>query len=250
MRRLHPPPVVDVDAERCYVDDRRDPPPGRPWVLVNTVVSADGATAVGGVSGDLGGAADRRLFLALRALPDVILAGADTVRAERYGPPRPTDEVRRARLERGQRAVPRVAVVSGSLDLDPAAALFGDPDQRPIVLTGGGADPARRATLAEVADVIVAGAEQDTAVDMAEALGALHDLGARLVLVEGGPRLNASLLDADLIDEWCLTVDPRLAGGPSTRAVHAATEGLRPQHLDRVLTEDGVLFLRYLRNRP
>lgn len=246
MRRLLPLPVADVDPAGCY-DAPRDPPSGRPWVLVNTVVSADGATAVGGVSGDLGGPADRRVFLALRALPDVILAGADTVRAEHYGPPRPTAAVRRDRVARGQRAVPRLAVVSGRLELDTGAALFGDADQRPIVLTAGGADPARHAAVADVADVIVAGQGRD--VVMAEALSALRGLGAGLVLVEGGPRLNATLLDADLIDEWCLAVDPRLAGGASTRAVHGAVEHLRPQRLDRVFVEDGVLFLRYLRDR-
>jgi riboflavin biosynthesis pyrimidine reductase len=50
------------------------------------VASIDGATAVAGVSGGLGGAADRRLFSVLRSLADTVLLAAGTLRAENYGP--------------------------------------------------------------------------------------------------------------------------------------------------------------------
>ena len=83
------------------------------------VASVDGATAIDGVSGGLGGPADKQVFSAIRGVADVILAGAGTVRAERYGPPRTPPSIQAARRARGQAAKPRLAVVSRSLDLDP-----------------------------------------------------------------------------------------------------------------------------------
>ena len=50
------------------------------------VSSTDGAVAVDGLSGGLGGAADLRALSQLRAANDVSLVGAGTVRDEGYGP--------------------------------------------------------------------------------------------------------------------------------------------------------------------
>ena len=66
------------------------------------VATVDGATAVDGRSGGLGGPADKGVFGAIRAVADVILVGAGTVRAERYGSPR-TPPGRR-RCPRGSRS--------------------------------------------------------------------------------------------------------------------------------------------------
>jgi riboflavin biosynthesis pyrimidine reductase len=70
------------------------------------------------------------------------------------------------------------------------------------------------------------------------------------VLVEGGPNTNAQLVAADLVDELCLTVAPQLAGADGLRIVAGVgSEAPRRVALDRVLTEDDYLFLRYLRVR-
>ena len=61
--------------------------------MLNMVTSIDGATAVGGGASGLNDPDDRALFLALRALADVVLVGAQTVRSENLGPVRMTDEM-------------------------------------------------------------------------------------------------------------------------------------------------------------
>jgi riboflavin biosynthesis pyrimidine reductase len=138
-----------------------------------------------------------------------------------------------------------LAVVSRSLELDPDAALFRDPEQRPFVVTTTDADPARRSALARVAEIIEAGTG---AVDLRSALDQLHDRGADVVLSEGGPTLNGQLVTAGLVDEVCLSLSPLLVGGSSRRLADGpfGSEPL-PLVLDRVITEDGFLFLRYLR---
>ena len=241
----------DVDPVATFAGDRRQGAPGQPWLLVNMIATADGsATDPAGASGGLGGPADKAVLSAIRAVADVIVAGAATVVAEDYGPARPSAAVRQMRLARGQAAAPRIAVVSGSLSIDPAQRVFREAaaDARPIVLTGERTDPRRRQALDAVADVHPAG---DVEIDWRRALDVLHTVaGARTVLCEGGPRTVGQLVAADLVDELCLTVAPALAAGPSPRIAHGAVAGpARALDLARVMTEDGFLFLRYVRDR-
>jgi len=241
VRRLLPTPRDPVDPLEVYAD--MPAAPGRPAVRVNMIASIDGATDVGGVSGPLGGPGDRRVYLTLRALCDVVLVGAGTVRGERYGPVRLPEELEEARRARGLDGLPRIAVVSRSCQLDWESPLFTDAGSRPIVVTVAQAPPDARARAAQAAEVIVAG-ERD--VDLAEALVALGRAGARAVVCEGGPSLNGQLALAGLLDEVCMTVSPLVAAGDARRIVAAAT--LQPPSgfsLRSLCEEDGFLFLRY-----
>jgi riboflavin-specific deaminase-like protein len=251
MLKIWPPPAADVDPLTAVEDDARTPPAARPWVMINMIASADGAAAdPGGSSGGIGGPADKAMFAAVRAVADVIVAGAATVVAENYGPACPSPATRAWRRDRGHAEAPRIAVLSASLRLDPGSRLFREspPAARPLVLTTTTADPARRAALAAVADVHDVG---DDRVDLARALDLLHSgLGARIVLCEGGPATNAQLIAADLVDELCLTVAPSLIGGDARRIAQGSGAVMRPLDLTRVMTADGFLFLRYARQRP
>ena len=221
----------------------------RPWVVVNMVATADGATEVDGVSGPIGGAADFAVFTALRAAADVILAGSSTVTAERYRPPRGNAARQARRVARGQAPLPRLAVVSNRGDLDLTLPMFTEagPDRRPIVLVADGLPPPRRDELEAVADVLVAGGDR---VDVRRAVQLLGEVvGARVVLAEGGATLNGLLLGADLVDEWCVTISPQLVAGDARRAaVGAPTEVPRRLRLVRAFEHDGELLLRYVRD--
>lgn len=246
MRQLHPVPG-DVDPIAAYLAAPRPCPPGRPWVAMSMASSLDGATAVHGRSGPLGGAPDREVFRAVRAIADVVLVAAGTVRAERYGPVRLSAEARQARAAAGRSATPpRLAVVSASLDLDLARAAEGD--VAPLVLTVDDADPERRAALEAHAEVRAYGSGR---VDLADALAGLRADGAEVVVCEGGPSLNAALVEHDLVDEWCVTLAPAVVGGDSRRVVDGAPEPGEPQALElaSLLEEDGVLLGRWLRRR-
>lgn len=225
----------------------------RPFVRVNMVSTVDGAIAFSGRAGDISGPADRALFLVLRSLADTVLVGAGTARAERYGPAKIPEEVQRARQGRGQSPVPQIAVVTQRLDLDFESRLFSGGGQRPIVIAPGAADAGRLERARQVADVVTAGTDR---VDLPAALGALATRGARHIVCEGGPTLNASLVAASLVDELCLTLSPRLAIGEGDGLVRgwlgghsSGPGGQHPVHLAElglvhVLEEDGFLFLR------
>jgi len=245
VRQLLPHPEDDVEPEAVYGSVARAPVNGRPWVLSDFVCSVDGAATDDGRSRGLSGPGDRKVFHALRHLADVILVGASTVRVEGYGAARADEGVRAARLRRGQPPVPPIAVCTQSLQLDWSSPFFADAEARPVVITSSSADAEARERAAEVADVVVAGAER---VDLARALAELGAAGHRIVLTEGGPTLHAELAAAGLLDELCLTLAPRLVGGDGLRITNGPSfEPPRELRLAHVLEEDGFLFLRYER---
>ena len=243
MRRLVPRAVGDGDVETAYRDIARQRCDGRPYVVVNMVCSADGAIALHGRTQGLSSEADRFVFHYLRSLADVILVGAQTVRAERYGPPRISEARQAERVARGQAAVPRIAIVTGSLDLDWDGRLFTESPTRPIIFTTTSADTA---TASKVADVIVAG---DPRVDLALALSQLNADGVGVVLCEGGPTLNGVLAAGDLIDELCLTIAPALVGGDVGTGLlgHLHLPDMLPMDLVHAFEDGGDMFLRYRR---
>ncbi len=241
MRQLLPAAIDPVDPFAVYGDV--PVAVGRPGVRLNMIASVDGAAAVDGRSGGLGGPADHRLFSVLRALADVVLVAAGTVRAEGYGPASLPDGLQAARRERDETPVPAIAVVSRSCQLDWDSSFFTAATVRPVVLTVADAPAARLARAVEVADVVVAG---EVDVDLRRALAALAERGARSVLAEGGPSLNGQLASVGLLDEVCLTLAPWLAGGDARRILTNASDA-RPRtlRLSSVCEEDEYLFLRF-----
>lgn len=241
MRSLLPEPSSNVDLVDAY-EIAAGVPEGRPFVRCNMISTLDGAIALNGRSGLLGGPADRRVFQVLRSVVDVILVGAGTMRTERYGPARLDEALRQRRRDRGQSDVAPIAVVTRSGNLDWSSAFFTDAEARPIVFTTSESDDGVRRRGNQVADVVVAGSDR---VDPALALDHLHRAGFRTVLLEGGPGLNAQIVQAGLLDELCLTLSPRLVAGTGPRVL-AGPELLQPLDLEPIhlLEEDGFLFSR------
>jgi riboflavin biosynthesis pyrimidine reductase len=215
-----------------------------PTLRVNFVTSIDGAVSLDGYSEGLSSTGDKKVFGTLRMVCDALVVAAGTVRSEGYNALR-LDERRRAwRTERGLSPYPIMVVVSGSLDLDPAQAVFADAPVRPLIATHAAAPADRRAALAEVAEVVTLG---DEAVDLAALLGELHTRGATQLLSEGGPQLFGALTAADLVDEVCLTVSPLLAGAGAGRITAGLPGPPRRMVLRHALSADGALLLRYAR---
>ncbi len=106
-------------------------------VRANMIFSADGAAAFRGRAGTLSCPADQNLLRDLRAFADVVLVGAGTARAERYGPARLTEAQQALRgADRGL-APPPIAVVSRTGRLPPT--LFVDASSTPILVTSASA---------------------------------------------------------------------------------------------------------------
>lgn len=244
------PPPRGVASEDQLTDDQlRDlyayPHDGRPWLRANFVSTLDGAVSVDGVSGPMGGPADRRVFNTLRDLADVILVGAGTVRAEGYGGAKVSDAQRAARVARGQAPAPPIAIVSASGRLDPGLRVFTEAEVPTIVFTTASADVAGLAGT----DAVVHRSAGER-VDLPAVISWLASRGMGRVLCEGGPRLFGDLLEADAVDELCLTISPLLTAGAAPRIAASGSSVLhrmRQAHL--LLDDDGTLLGRWIRDR-
>jgi riboflavin biosynthesis pyrimidine reductase len=210
-----------------------DPPPG---VRVNMIFSADGAAAFGGRAGPLSCPLDQQLLKTLRGFADVVLVGAGTARAENYGPVRLTDA--------GRTAPPPIAVISRSGRLP--SRLFDDPDQPPIVVTCAHAAAARDERSDDGRRVLVAGEES---VDVARAVALLRARGMQRVLCEGGPTVLDALVEADAVDEICVTLAPKLAASQPVgqRLSPSPLPAPVSMRLEHALVCDDYLFLKYRR---
>lgn len=67
------------------------------------------------------------------------------------------------------------------------------------------------------------------------------------IQLEGGAKLNAAMVDADLVDEINLTISPNVTGGDAPRLTNGARNLMLRYTLHHVLEDEGFLFLRYVR---
>lgn len=210
--RLLLPEVRDLTPEDLY-DLYAEP---APYLRADFVASVDGVIAVDGRSAPLGSPADKAAFRAMRAVCDAVVVGAGTLRDEDYGPVVLPTAAQEWRAAHGLAPEVPVVVVTRTGDLG-----TGRVKQGPVLVTG-----------------------QDVPLAVTELVPALHERGLTRLLCEGGPRLLRDLLEADLVDELCLTTTHVLAGaGP--RLVEGLARPLQLALRTLVHEDPGVLVGRW-----
>jgi riboflavin biosynthesis pyrimidine reductase len=182
------------------------------------VASLDGSTVWRGRSAGLAGPADVEVLHHTRSNADAIVVGAGTVRAEGY----PPSDVR------------RLYVVSARAELDWSHPLWSHPNTVLITAEDTAGVPTDIATIRS----------GSTTVDLRAAMSMADD---HVVQCEGGAKLLGAMLDADLIDEWFVTMGRIAVGGAGPRLTDLPHEIERRFDLAHVLHEDGDLFARYVR---
>lgn len=246
MQRLHPD-RSELTPEEATTGLRLGDlaPAERPYLVLNMIASADGAATLEGRTRSLGDETDRDVFHGLRTQVDCVMVGAGTARIERYGRLVKDPGRRERRHAEGLAPDPLACVVSGTLDLPADLPLLQDRESRVVVVTGSREE--LRGVAAEVEYMRTQGAVA-TRPALTPFLRRLRsERGVRSVLCEGGPRLNSSLLDEDLVDELFLTVSPKLAGGTPEITIVAGPPPPRPLELELVACHEaaGSLYLRY-----
>ena len=204
-------------------------------LFLDMVATVDGRATVEGRSGPIGGEGDKEMFHALREVPDAILVGSGTLRAEKYGRLVRSPERRARRAAAGLDPDPLMIVVTGSGNLPWDAPLWAEPEQRVVVF-----GPVR------MPPSVTAQVDVRPYAEPPAALARLRDEGVRCVLCEGGPTLNHTLFEAGVVDDLCLTIGPLIAAGEGLTLVHG--EALRPplgMTLRWVVRHGDELFLRY-----
>jgi riboflavin biosynthesis pyrimidine reductase len=231
--------VPDKNLEEVYYYPE---PIGRAYVRLNYVSSLNGKVSVNGRSAALGTTGDKLVFRRLRRLADVIMVGAGTVRADGYKGARSSESLQAARRLRGQAAVPPIAVITASADLNPQGPLFKDAWVPPIILTVRSAPPSNVKRLRDAnAEVMIVGEDR---AGVQQILDALASRKLYRILCEGGPALFGQLFAAGAVDEVCMTLSPQVGGAGQ---ISPDSDNLLPMRIGTVLARDETLLLRYVR---
>jgi len=176
----------------------------RPSITLSYAQTLDGAiTSAQGRPTHISGEASLKMTHQLRAAHDAILVGINTVLSD---DPRLT-----VRLADG--ADPTPVVLDSGLRLPLTARLLTS-SKKPIVLTSQEADKAKETALQQLgATVVRIPCTAPHRLSIPHALEALHKLGVKSVMVEGGAHVIQSFLTAELIDQAVITVSPKFMGG-------------------------------------
>jgi riboflavin biosynthesis pyrimidine reductase len=239
---------------------------GRPLVLSNFVTTLDGVVSLEAPGHEGGGPIsgndphDRMVMGLLRAVADVVIVGAGTLRAaERdhlwtagYICPALADVYARLRaaLRKTEPALNVIVTGRGDLDRDRRVLESGEVPVL-VVTTAPGAQRVRRRRLPPTVQVIVVeGGERLRARSILDAVSRTRP--AEIVLVEGGPHLIGDFFAERCLDELFLTLAPQIAGRGDSGERPGLVEGKRfaPEHplwgtLAGVKRGGDHLFLRY-----
>lgn len=216
----------------------------RTWLRANFASSVDGAVTGGdGRSGSVNSEADHVVFDLVRALSDVVVVGAGTVRGEGYGPLSAPEHLAHVRADAGIAPVLPLVVVTNHAEVP--ERLRGAAPGRVLLATHAGAEAldSARSLLGED-NVLVCGRSH---VDPESLLTQLGQRGWSRVLTEGGPHLLSTFVGAGVIDELCLSITPVVVGGDGPRMTQglSLSAGFAPRML---VEEDGTVMGRWLRH--
>ncbi|GAA2014589.1 RibD family protein [Microbacterium ulmi] len=198
------------------------------YVRLNMITSLTGsASGADGTSETLTNRVDRRILGVIRAEADVVLVGAQSVRAEGYVVPRSV----------------RLAIVTSSGDLAGHRLRLeqGATPGRVILVC-----PQRRADeLAESTrslGVQVLGVPGSERLQPGAIVAALRGRGLTRIVCEGGPSLASQFANAGLIDEFCVTVAPALE--PVDKPFVRLAERAAAEVAGHLVDEAGFSYLR------
>jgi riboflavin biosynthesis pyrimidine reductase len=215
---------ITADLARLYDGDLRIPlRTDRPTVVANFVETVDGIVALDAEGRSGGGEisgfspTDRFVMGLLRALADVVLVGAGTVRSSDGGTwtaadvsPAHAGAYARLRSDLGLAPNPTTIIATRTGLIDPEHGAFQDASV-PVVVA---AAPAAAAHLGSVGfgDHVRVEILPEIAAGENPLVALSRRLGAQLVVCEGGPTLLGPLLQARVVDELFLTLSPQLGG--------------------------------------
>jgi diaminohydroxyphosphoribosylaminopyrimidine deaminase / 5-amino-6-(5-phosphoribosylamino)uracil reductase len=206
---------------------------GIPWVRLKAAVSLDGRTALNnGASTWITGLAARTDGHAWRRRAGAVLTGVGTVRQDN-----PRLDVRLV-----DTAVQPLRVILDSHLETPADARILNPPGKVLIYTTT-TDPQRSAALqARGAEVVVMPSANDSLAAKSEAthkvnlqgvLTHLAERGINELHIEAGHRLNGSLVQAGLVDEFLIYMAPSLIGLGRELATFGPLQDLQQRHLLR-----------------
>jgi riboflavin-specific deaminase-like protein len=221
----------------------------RPRVLVNFAMSVDGKVSTFKLGpANFTSKHDKRRLLEIRSLGDALLVGKNTVQTDNMSMGLPDEDLRKARLARGQTEYPLRVVLSNSGDIPPDLKIFRHRFSPIVVYSTTRMNAANRQVLKQKAELHLTEGEKVPLEKVLEDLYQKHLV--RTLVCEGGPSLARALAGIDAIDELFLTIAPFLFGG-----FHAPTllgragaflSASRVYRLESMKVLSGECYLHYI----
>lgn len=223
-------------------------PSDRPYVYINMVASFDGVINVKdpqtGIASEkgLGSEVDKRVMQLLRTHADATLNGAATLRLSGSGSYINDENLRNKRAQANKSPNPIAAVLSyvgDNLPLDkndPHSNFFYSTKyERILFLANAASDQVIAKVKATGTKVELISTEKDNVVQLVQILKEKYN--ANYLLCEGGPSINGSLLNNNLVDEFFMTLSPKIVGA-----------GLHPVEMKEPLTFGDLVDLKPISN--
>lgn len=202
--------------------------PPRPYILINMAMTADGKIATANrVVSTFGSPRDHEHLLELRATADAVMAGARTIDSAPVNLGPGGEKFCRRRVRQGLARHNLRVIVSGGGTINPEAEIFRHRFSPIIILTTDRASATKLKKLRILADEVkICGTHE---IDFPTALSWLHKKWqVRRLVCEGGGDLNDALFQRGLVDEFHVTICPKIFGG---RYAPTVAEGLGAKSL-------------------
>ena len=205
-------------------------------VFANLAVTLDGKIAdARHPSKTLGTPADKALMKKIRSLADIVVMGADTLRA--------FNNVIVAQNKKGRKIANAVVTMSGVID--PQSPFWKNPNVVRFVFTCDENYSKAVESAQDRAFVVSIGKGELSAKALLEAL---QKAGFENILVEGGGRLIGLFLRENLLNEFYLTLTPWMMGGKNNPSLVSTDDTLSPWRKLKLLSQKKVgneIFLHY-----
>jgi riboflavin-specific deaminase-like protein len=184
----------------------------RPRVLVNFAMTVDGKTSTAKLTpANFTSKYDKGRLLEIRSLGDALMVGRNTVQTDKMSMGLPDEDLRKARLRRGQSEYPLRVIISNSGNLSSQLNIFNYRFSPILVYSTTRMNLANQDALKTRAELHLSEGDSVHLPDVLSDLFQNH--GVQTLVCEGGPSLARSLAEIDAIDELFLTVAPFLVGG-------------------------------------
>jgi len=176
----------------------------KPFIAIKMAMSADGRTATRtGDSKWITGKKARQYVHRLRGQFDAVMVGANTIKIDN---PRLTARTKGF-------SNPYRIILDSDLCIPLDSKVLKNKDGKTIIAT---TEKAPRKKLARYTNAIVCGKEK---VDLLRLVQGLSAMGMKKILIEGGSELNASAVNAGIVNKLYLFVAPKIIGGRDAKGV-------------------------------
>lgn len=199
----------------------------KPAIRINMVASFDGKVNVVQPQGPvrergLGSNLDQYIMRVLRTRADMVLVGANTLRASGFQPLVDKTELASIRTKEGFSSHPVGAIVSRrGADLPLESSFFNNPDYEGLVFLWDSAPKANIKKIEATGREVITFPDND----FKSLAQIIRKRGFERVLIEGGSEINDAFISSDLVDEFYQTIAFKIVSGSEKESITTSVKG-------------------------